>query len=259
MKLSFRKLGSGKPLFILHGLFGSSDNWQTLGKQFAGSFTVFLIDLRNHGRSPHSSLFNYSVMSDDIAELMQDEGIERTALLGHSMGGKTAMHFAVQHSGMAERIIVADIGTKEYPATNQHVIDAVEQVNLAEITSRQQASEKLKTLLADEGTIQFLLKNLYWTEAGKLDWRFNLEAISQNIHFIGEATPVPAAPLTLPALFLAGGNSSYIVRGDMEEIQLIFPHSSLEVIPEAGHWIHAEQPALFFDAVMRFMKREQGG
>lgn len=253
MKLAFRKTGSGKPLFILHGLFGSSDNWQTLGKQFANYFTVYLIDIRNHGRSPHSNLFNYGVMSDDIGELMADEGIESAMILGHSMGGKAAMNFTALNPSRVEKLVVVDIGTRKYPVTNQLVIDALEQIDPLKLSSRKEAEESLKIHLADEPTRQFLLKNLYWTEDRKLNWRFNFHSIRKNILNVGEATPFPSSPVKTPVLFIAGNDSDYISRGDMENILAIFPFARLEIIPRAGHWVHADQPQLFFEAVMRFL------
>jgi len=254
MKLAYRKIGSGNPLFILHGLFGSSDNWQTLGRQFAESFTVYLIDLRNHGRSPHSSNFSYSVMAGDINEVMADEGIEKAFMLGHSMGGKAAMYFSVENPGKVEKLIVGDIGTKQYPVTHQLIIDALEQINLQTLSSRKEAEEILTLHIADAGTRQFLLKNLYWNDNEKLSWRFNLEAIKNNIINVGEATPMPTAPLILPVLFIKGEQSDYILPEDMAQIQRIFPQACLEVIPSAGHWLHADQPQQFFKTVMQFLR-----
>src|ERR1700739_604167 len=129
MKLSYRKLGTGKALFILHGLFGSADNWQTIGKHFAEYFTVYFIDQRNHGQSPHSNEWSYEYMSEDLYELMQDEGLDKINIIGHSMGGKTAMYFTVRHPDKVEKLVVVDIGPKKYPVTNQFVIDAIDQFN----------------------------------------------------------------------------------------------------------------------------------
>lgn len=256
MKLAFRKIGSGKPLFILHGLFGSSDNWQTLGKQFAQYYTVYLIDARNHGRSPHSELFNYEVMSDDIGELLANESIENVNILGHSMGGKAAMFFTAMNPQSVEKLIVADIGTRAYLATNKVVADALNQIDTHKLTSRKEAEGMLKLRLADEATVQFLLKNLYWTDDQKLNWRFNLEAISRNIEMVGLEQPVPPAPVLVLALFVAGENSDYVKQSDMEQIRTIFPNGQLEIIPGAGHWIHADRPQLFFQTVMGFLNQK---
>ncbi len=254
MKLSFRKLGNGKPLFILHGLFGSSDNWQTLGKQFAENFTVYFIDQRNHGRSPHSAEHTYSLMSDDLLELMQDENLDKAILMGHSMGGKTAMYFAVTHPEKVEKLIVVDISPKKYPVTNKDVIDALEKVDLDIVKTRKEVEEILAKDLTNIGTIQFLLKNLYWDDSQKLAWRFNLEALKNNIALVGEATPMPDLPLTMPVLFIKGGKSDHIFNADSKLIEAMFSNVNIVTIPEAGHWVHADKPKEFFEIASEFLK-----
>lgn len=253
MKLFFRKLGSGKPLFILHGLFGSSDNWQTLGKQFAENYTVYFIDQRNHGRSPHDPEENYAVMSDDLLELMNDENLNKVILLGHSMGGKTAMHFAISHPERVEKLIVVDIGPKKYPVTNQHIIDALEKVNLDELKSRKEVEEILSKYITDMVTLQFLLKNLYWDDEKRLAWRFNLEALKTNAKQVGEATIMPSAPLTMPVLFVRGGKSAHIFNSDSRLIHQMFANAKIVTIPEAGHWVHADRPKEFYEVVIEFL------
>ena len=253
MKLAFRKIGNGKPLFILHGLFGSSDNWQTLAKQFGKYFTVYLIDLRNHGHSPHSDEFSYKAMSEDLMELMTDEGQQKISLLGHSMGGKMALQYTIDHREKVEKLIVVDIGMKKYPATNQYVVDALEKFSPENLASRKEAEQILLQYIEDIGTRQFLLKNLYWDDNQKLQWRFNLEAIKNNIKNVGEASPAPATPIELPVLFIKGEKSDYIFNGDMRLINAAFPNAKLEVIPGAGHWVHADQPQAFYKTVMQFL------
>jgi esterase len=254
MKLAFRKIGSGKPLFILHGLFGSSDNWQTLSKNFAEFFTVYLIDARNHGHSPHSDEFSYALMSDDILELMIDEGLEKVMLLGHSMGGKTAMQFAISHPDKVEKMIVVDIGPKKYPATNQFVVDALDTFDPQNLTSRKEAEALLSHYIAEEGVKQFLLKNLYWDENQKLQWRFNYQSIKDNLNAVGEATPMPTNPIDIPVLFLKGEKSDYIFPADIKLMQAMFPNAQLQDIPNAGHWVHADQPRAFVEAALKFLQ-----
>ena len=195
MKLAYRKLGTGKPLFILHGLFGSADNWQTIGKYFAEYFTVYFIDQRNHGQSPHSDEWNYEYMSEDLNELMQDDGLEKVNIIGHSMGGKTAMHFTVRHPEKVEKLVVVDIGPKKYPVTNQFVVDAIEQFNPQEVKSRKEADEIMSHYIEDIGTRQFLLKNLYWDDNQKLQWKFNYDVIKKNIKNVSDVTPEPSSPI----------------------------------------------------------------
>jgi len=253
MKLSFRKLGNGKPLFILHGLFGSSDNWQTLGKKFAENFTVYFIDLRNHGRSPHSDEHTYALMSEDLLELLNDEKLDKVILLGHSMGGKAAMHFAVTHPERVEKMVVVDISPKQYPIVNKDIADALAKVDLNKVTSRKEVEAIVSQDIQDPGTIQFLLKNLYWDDNEKLAWRFNLEALRNSLSNVAESTPIPAKPLPIPVLFVKGEKANYIFRSDMELINTMFSNARIVTIPGAGHWVHADKPVEFYKAVMEFL------
>jgi esterase len=257
MQLSFRKSGNGKPLFILHGLFGSSDNWQTLGKKLAESFTVYFIDQRNHGRSPHSPEHTYAAMSEDLLELADAENLDKILLLGHSMGGKTAMQFAVDHPERVEKIVVVDISPKEYPETNRDVIEALEKINLTEVKSRKEVEEILSHDIKDMGTMQFLLKNLYWNDAQQLAWRFNLEALKSNLALVAEATPIPSTPLHIPALFVKGGRANYISDADSNLISTLFLNAKIVTIPEAGHWVHADKPAEFLAIISEFLSENQ--
>lgn len=253
MKLFFRKLGNGKPLFILHGLFGSSDNWQRLGKQFSENYTVYLIDQRNHGRSAHSAEHNYELMSDDLLELMNDEQIDKAILMGHSMGGKTVMHFAVNHPERVEKMVVVDMSPKKYPVTNLDIIQALEKVNLEEVKSRKEVEEVLAQDIKDFATMQFLLKNLYWNDAQKLAWRFNLEALKTNLARVAEITPIPSTPLQMPVLFVKGGKSDHMFNADSKLIHEMFANAKIVTIPEAGHWVHADKPKDFFTIVNTFL------
>ncbi|MCX6290388.1 MAG: alpha/beta fold hydrolase [Bacteroidetes bacterium] len=263
MKLFFKKTGEGKPLLILHGLFGMSDNWMTLSKQFAEhGFACYTVDLRNHGRSPHSETFNYQVMADDLAELMADEHISSTNIIGHSMGGKTAMFFAAAHPERTERLVVVDIAPRFYPPQHDSVMAALQNINLETISSRKEAEDHLRNTLGDEATIQFLLKNLYWSEATekklpvkKLAWRFNLPAIKKNIDAIGEALPA-GTRFNKPVLFVRGEKSAYITKQDEADIKKHFPLSQVATVAKAGHWVHTENPTVFFDTVLEFLNRE---
>ena len=184
MKLNFKKIGKGKPLLILHGLFGSSDNWGSLGKKFAENNLVYLVDLRNHGRSPHSKEMSYDLMADDLLELIQDENINSPIILGHSMGGKAALLFAEKYPKYLEKLIVADIGIKAYPMHHDEILKGLNSVKLHEISSRNQAQQSIQSHIENLGIQQFLLKNLYWIEKGKLAWRMNLKQIEINIEEI---------------------------------------------------------------------------
>lgn len=252
MKLFYRRFGKGQPFIILHGLFGQSDNWNTLAKQFAKTYEVFTIDIRNHGLSPHSEIFTYEAMSDDLIELVQQEKMQKIILLGHSMGGKVAMQFALNHSQHLFKLIISDIAPKKYSLQHDNIIEALLSVNFDIIRSRKVAEEQLAKYISDYSTKQFLLKNLYWKNDNQLAWRFNLDVINRNIEHIGNIFLPENQKNVMPTLFLRGDNSKYILDSDIKTIQKYFPNSKLESIANSGHWIHADQPQFFFDSVMRF-------
>lgn len=251
MKLHHKILGEGEPLVILHGLFGMLDNWQTLAKKWAEHYQVILVDLRNHGHSPHVPEFNYQLMLDDLEELADDLLLDDINIIGHSMGGKLSMKFAQTYPELINKLIVADIGPKKYPVHHQQIINGLESVPMDQVKSRQEVKEHLKPYIHEEQTIQFFLKNLYWREKGKLDWRFNLSAIANNINYVGEE--LLQNEFNGPTLFIRGGNSSYVLDTDIPEIQTVFPNSEIATIPNAGHWLHAENPQMFFDEVHKFL------
>lgn len=254
MKLFYRKSGHGQPLIILHGLFGQSDNWNTLVKQFSeNGFEVYAVDARNHGLSPHSDEWNYKVMSDDILELIKDNNLEDVIFMGHSMGGKVAMQFAIDHPQYLDKLIVVDIAPKYYPLHHQSVLAALQAVDFSVVKARREVEDVLSQYISDLGTKQFLLKNIYWKENGELAWRFNLNVMVQKIENIGEAT-VSDKICDVTTLFIRGEKSNYILEEDIDLIQEIFPRSILETITDAGHWVHAEQPKAFFECVMKFIK-----
>lgn len=246
--------GSGKPLLILHGFLGMSDNWKTLGVQFASEgFEVHLLDLRNHGRSFHSEEFSYALMVQDVYEYCQGNNLKTVNIIGHSMGGKTAMLFATTYPEMVDKLIVADIGPKFYPQHHQAILAGLNAVDFAEKPSRAQVEEILAQYITDFGTRQFLMKGLYWKEAGQLAFRFNLEVFNKKMDEIGVALPENTV-FNKPTLFIRGGNSNYILDTDMENIKEHFPDSVLETIPNAGHWLHAENPKLFHQMAFSFLK-----
>lgn len=253
MHLFSHVLGDGpEHLVIMHGLFGLSDNWQTLGKKWAEDYTVHLLDMRNHGRSPHSEEFSYELMADDVLEYLDQHSIEEAHLLGHSMGGKVAMLFSVLNPERCKSLIVADIGPKAYPPHHMDVIEALEALPVNELKSRSEANAQFGPKL-DLGVRQFLLKNLYWEEKNKLNWRFNLPVISREIRKVGESL-APNAYYDRPCIFLRGGDSWYIKDEDLDEIQSHFPQAELITIPDAGHWLHAQQPELVYEVVRDFLR-----
>ena len=252
MKLFSRKYGHGKPLLILHGLFGQSDNWNTLGKKFAENFEVHLIDLRNHGLSPRTEVWNYDVMSEDIFEYVIDHQLKELYLIGHSMGGKVAMAFSEKYPELIDKMVICDIAPKYYPVHHHQVLNALNAVDLSTIQSRKEAEEVLIKNSLETDTRQFLLKNLYWTASGVLDWRFNLKVITANITEVGKENLINNIS-NIKTLFIRGDRSDYITDEDLIEIVKKFPFATSTSFANAGHWIHAEQPKQFYDTVMTFL------
>lgn len=246
--------GEGKPLIIIHGFLGMSDNWKSLGSQYAAEgFQVHMLDLRNHGKSFHSDDFNYTVMANDILEYCQHFNLINVAIIAHSMGGKVAMLFASTHPDFVEKLIIADIGPKYYAPHHQDILAGLNAVDFATKPDRAKVEETLYPFIADFGTRQFLMKNLYWVEPGQLGFRFNLPVFNAKIEFIGEALP-STNHFDKPTLFIRGGNSSYILDADLAEIKKQFPNFTLKTIPHVGHWLHAESPKLFFEETSFFLK-----
>ena len=247
-------LGEGKPLLILHGFMGMSDNWRTLGAQFAEEgYQVHLIDQRNHGKSFHSPDFDYNRLSTDVINYIAHYQLEDVRLLGHSMGGKTAMQLATSQPGLVTRLIVADIAPKDYPPPHRNLLAALAALDLDRISSRKEADEALSVYLPDLRLRQFLLKNLYWADRGKLAFRLNLEVLRNRLKIIG-GNINPKMSYEGPTLFLRGDQSDYITPDDIPEIKKLFPKVVITVIENAGHWLHAENTSQFFEKTLQFLK-----
>lgn len=252
MQLNFKKIGEGNPLIILHGLFGSLDNWMTIAKELGKDFEVYILDARNHGQSPHDDVFNYQVMVEDLKEFIEEYQIIDPIVLGHSMGGKTAMQFAVDYPHLISKLIVVDIAPKAYPIHHDLIINSLKSLNFEVIKTRKEADEKLAQSILDISTRQFLLKNLYWVEPTKLSFRFNLEVISKNIEEVGTEIKL-TSPFYQQTLFIRGEQSKYILDSDFNLISSIFPNAQLKTIKNSGHWVHAEQPLVFLNIVKAFL------
>jgi len=253
MQLHSKVLGTGKPLVILHGFLGMGDNWKTLGNQFAEQgFQVHLVDQRNHGRSFHDANFNYDLLAEDLQRYCNEQQLQEINLLGHSMGGKTAMVFATNFPDKVSKLLVADIAPKAYPQHHQDILKGLSSLNFTEIKSRSEADSALSKYIPEIGTRQFLLKNLYWAEKGVLGLRMNLPALIDNIEEVGKPLS-KTAKFQYETLFLRGDKSGYITSEDELHIQLHFPKAQIITIPNAGHWLHAENPKAFFEAVTDFL------
>ena len=248
LNLFYQKTGQGPDLVILHGLFGQSDNWASIAKMLEKDFSVYLVDQRNHGRSPHDNVFNYEAMAEDLLSL----SLPKFSIIGHSMGGKTAMFFAKKYPHLVEKLVVVDIGTKYYPVHHQEIIDALKGLDIKKLTSRNEADDQLKEKIADFGTRQFLLKNLYRKEDNSFGWRFNLDVIADQIENVGQA--LDGDVCEVESLFINGAKSRYIKGEDRPGILKHFTKAKFETIADAGHWVHAEQPDLLVKALLAFFK-----
>ncbi|MDO5608967.1 MAG: alpha/beta fold hydrolase [Capnocytophaga sp.] len=245
--------GSGTPLLILHGFLGMADNWRTLALKYAESgFEVHMIDQRNHGHSFHSDDFSYALMADDLAAYVQAHSLEKFVLMGHSMGGKTAMLYATQHPEHVEALIVADIAPKFYPVHHQDILKGLASINFDEITSRSQADKQLSHYVGELGVRQFLLKNLYWQTRERLGFRLHLKSLTDNVGEIGEALPMTAV-FEGKTLFLKGEYSEYVMPDDEALIKTHFPQAEIQIVPKAGHWLHAQNPDDFFEKTISFI------
>ena len=253
MKLHYREMGEGKPMIILHGLFGFSDNWQTHAKKFAEYYRVILVDLRNHGHSDWSDDFSYKIMAEDVHELCEDLKLEDPIILGHSMGGKVAMWFAQMYDNVLEKLIVVDMGIKQYPMHHEHILAGIHAVKVDEIKARREAEAQMSAHIDSEGVMQFLLKNLYWKEKGKLAWRMNVEVLERDMPEILKA--LPEGEVFTPTLFIRGELSNYIREEDFESLENQFLDARIVTIEGAGHWVHAESPEEFSEAVLSFCLR----
>lgn len=253
-------IGEGKPFIILHGFLGMSDNWGTLGRRFAEEgYEVHLIDQRNHGRSFHSDAFSYALMVEDLKRYLDANSLEEVTLLGHSMGGKTAMQFAVEYPNRIAKLLVADIAPKHYPQHHQTILKGLSSLKFANpdleeegISSRGEADKALSEYVDIRAVRQFLLKNLYWKSKGKLAFRMNLPALIENIEEIGVGLPDDAV-FEGETLFISGGRSEYILPEDEMLLKRHFPNYRLNRMEGVGHWLHAEKPEEFYDIVMGFL------
>lgn len=253
MKLFFKKLGEGKPIIILHGLFGSSDNWLTISKKLADKYSIYLLDVRNHGQSPHSDDHSYQAMVEDLAEFTKDNNIEKPIIIGHSMGGKIAMNFAIDYPQVPEKIVVVDIAPKMYQHENKANLEAMMSINLDQIKSRDQAEKALIDKIQDRGVRLFLLKNLYRKEDLTFGWKLNLKALYENIREIEGYTTNEISLIT--ALFIQGELSKYIKDEDYPLIKKVFPNSKIIKISQASHWVHSEKPEEVYNAINQFIER----
>ncbi len=252
MKLNYKEFGQGDPIIILHGLFGTLDNWQTIAKQLAKDYWVFIIDQRNHGRSPHVDDLSYPHMAEDLKMFLDDLWIPKAHILGHSMGGKTAMQFAGDYPDMVDKLVVVDIAPGANKAGHGEIFDALLSIDLDKISTRKEADELLKKKIETYGVRQFLLKNLSRNKEGRYQWKMNLYAIHENYQNILAAIDVENS-FDGDALFIKGGLSGYINDAEKDVINQVFPNAEINTIEKAGHWVHADAPNELLDMLKSFL------
>lgn len=256
MKLNFRQYGdTGEPLLILHGLFGSLSNWAWHSRKLAAHFTVYGIDLRNHGGSPHDDAMSYSLMAQDIVDFMDDQGIESAHVLGHSMGGKVAMQLAMDHPGRIRRLVIADIAPVPYGGErgeHDEIFDGMCALDVDALSSRTDADKQLAGWVEDEVVRQFLLSNLVRDDDGRYSWRINLPALRDSYPALRDK-PAGDGVFDREVLFIRGDLSDYINESHREQTLRHFPRASIKTLLQAGHWLHAEKPETFNRLVLDFL------
>jgi pimeloyl-ACP methyl ester carboxylesterase len=265
MKLFNKRLGNGEPLVILHGLYGSSDNWMSVGRVLSQQYSVFLVDQRNHGRSPHSPSHTYKDLTDDLLELFDDEKVSEAIVVGHSMGGKVAMQFAANNPSRVKGLIVIDILPSSYRGLNQEgfgqenqharILSSMLMLRLDLATSRDDLDSALSHQISHKPIRQFLLKSVKRNDEGKFVWQLNVEALSRNLDsLMGEVLPVGGSePISVPTIFIKGALSNYVYPEGEEQLKRLFTNYSVKSIANAGHWVHAENPKDLLIAINNFI------
>lgn len=254
MKLFYRELGQGHPIVILHGIFGSSDNWLTQAKILSSKYRVLSLDLRNHGQSPHIDEFDYPSMVADLLEFIDTHQLEKPIVIGHSMGGKVAMNFAIANPTRLQKLIIVDIAPKAYDLEHYVIIDGLKAIPIDQITSRNEADEALMPFIPEADVRQFLLKNLQRKPAGGFCWKINLPVIDKHMKNIGLDLQFNGK-FDKPTLFVRGSKSRYVNEDDEAMIKKRFPKAEINSL-NTGHWVQAEKPQEFVDLVTNWLARE---
>ncbi|MEL6719893.1 MAG: alpha/beta fold hydrolase [Bacteroidota bacterium] len=255
IQLNHKAFGQGDAIVILHGLFGTLDNWQTLAKKLAETYYVFLVDLRNHGRSPHVEGMSYPLMANDLKDFLEQNWIHQAHIIGHSMGGKTAMQFALEYPDVVDKLVVVDIAPKAYQGGHELILSALRNFPITEVKNRKEVEQILLEAGVQElGVRQFLLKNLTRSKEGGYEWKMNFPEIDKYYNNILDNIKVDDTSIfEEETLFVRGANSNYIQDEDIANIQSLFPKAQLETIPQAGHWVHAEQPQALLSLLNDFL------
>ena len=253
MELNYKTFGQGDPVVILHGLFGTLDNWQTIAKQLADTYSVFILDQRNHGRSPHADEHNYHALAEDLRQFMEAHWMYDGAhVIGHSMGGKTAMQFALEHPDLVKKLVVVDIAPKAYQGTHHEILEALLAMDLDNIADRSAADAFLAERISAEDVRLFLMKNLTRKVGGGFEFKMNLPVLWK--HYSDILAAVDGEPFEGETLFIRGGRSKHVTLPEDEVlVKKLFPNSNIQTVEGAGHWVHAEQPEALLGLVRAFL------
>ena len=256
MKLFFREFGSGKNIVILHGLYGASDNWVQIAKKLSQKYKVFLPDLRNHGASPHSNEFSIRIMTDDLLNFLQINNIEKTVLIGHSLGGKVAMNFATLHSEKIEKLIVVDIVPRNYQNetfvvknNHQQILDVLKKIDLSKYSNRKDALESIVKIDPTKRLMFFMMKNIKIDKNRVMSWKININAIADNLSIILNKFEADLTKISCPTLFIKGEKSPYLSQSDFDNIKSKIKEVDFKIINDATHWLHAEKPNEFVEII----------
>ncbi len=252
MNLNYKEFGNGEPILILHGLFGSLDNWQTIAKQLATDNRVFIIDQRNHGRSSHSTEHSYELMAEDLGKFCLSLNLEKVTVIGHSMGGKTAMQFAIDNPALCQQFISMDMAPKAYGSGHDLVFEALMGLDMDSLGSRKEAESEMAHSIVDPGVLLFLLKNLSRKPDGTFEWKMNIQSLYDNYPEITKAIESDF-PVSIPCLFVKGANSEYITADDEDEVLNLFPLAEFVEVTNAGHWVHTENPEQLIKVIRDFI------
>ncbi|MFC2115249.1 alpha/beta fold hydrolase [Bacteroidota bacterium] len=266
MELNYKKLGEGPPLIIVHGLYGCSDNWLSVGKALADQYTVYLLDQRNHGKSPHSKIHDYTSMRNDLVEFMDRHELSRAVLIGHSMGGKTVMFLAEAFPERIEALIVIDIAPTAYYSgrdegqlsVHEKIMDSMLAVDFKRVKKREDVDDQLARTIDSPRIRSFLLKNVSRSDEAGFYWNLNIPVLQQSLPKILDGLDAEKYSggeeiAGFPVLFIRGEKSEYITDEDIQVIQQIFPMARVTTIPGAGHWLHVEQSALLVKTIRYFL------
>ncbi len=252
MSLNFKVSGSGSPLIILHGLLGSLDNWQSHARSLSDMAQVYIVDQRNHGRSPHFPEHNYALLAEDLKQFMDEQGLEKASMLGHSMGGKTVMEFANRYPQMIDKLIIADISPRQYKWNYDEIFDALKHVELDKVENRTDAERMLGEKISEPNMLQFLLKSLDRNPDGRYEWKMNVEVLEKEFPEVVKGVELKGE-YPFPTLVIRGEKSKYVLDADIAVFRKHFPTLEIVTLANAGHWLHAEAPKEFLEAVRNFL------